>query len=159
MHLTMKPSGDLPTRYTKEEMTKKEEQNLPAFEDAEAQFQEFLKTVEWPGELIWICADDVAVSGDILIVHPNKEGREQAIRGYKRGIKKHLGILLNAICRDDFRTYCAVWNPSDQTEAEYALMPQGLKFSVPSERRQAKIITGQIKWWWLKWNATPWQLK
>ncbi len=136
----------------------KADANYPAFEEAELRFREFLKSAEWPGDLIWIGAHDVAVSDQSLIVHPTKEGREQAISNYQKGIEKKLGILLTAVCRDGSRTYCAVWVPSDETEAEYALMPQGLNFSVPSEQRQGKIVTGRFEWWWRRRKATPWRL-
>jgi hypothetical protein len=135
-----------------------EKPNYPAFDEAEMRVQEFLKSAEWPANVMWVSTDDVAVSVKEFIVHPRKEGREQAIEDYRRGIQKNLGILLTAVCRDDDRTYCIVWTPSDETEAEYALMPQGLKLSAPSEPRQAKIVSGQIKWWWLRRNAKPLQL-
>lgn len=135
-----------------------EETKYPPFDEAEVQLQEFLTSAEWPEKVTWVSTDDIAVLGQGFVVHPRKEGRGQAIESYSKGIQKNLGILLTAVCRNEHHSYCAVWVPSDQTEAEYALMPDGVKLSVPKLARQTKVINGQLKWLWLRKKAKPWRL-
>jgi hypothetical protein len=135
-----------------------ENTNCPSFNDAEAQFRNFLRSSAWPEDVVWVCLDDVAVIEQYFIVHPIAKGRIYASEKYEKGALQNLGVLLSAICRDNINSYCAVWIPSDSAEAEYALMPQGLKLSVPSEPRQGKAVTSEIRWWWLKRISVPWQM-
>lgn len=132
--------------------------NCPSFDEAEVQFRKFLRTSNWPVDLVWVCPDDVAVIEQGFYVHPMKKGRQYAIEEYEKGAQQNFGILLNAICHDNANSYCAVWIPSDSIEAEYALMPQGLKLSIPSAARQGKAVTSGLRWWLLKRKAAPWQM-
>jgi hypothetical protein len=135
-----------------------EKTNCPSFDEAETKFRKFLRASDWPEDVVWVCPDDVAVIEQSFTVHPMTKGRQYAIEKYEKGARQNLGVLLNAICRDNVNSYCAVWVPSDSTEAEYALMPQGLKLSIPSEPRQGKVVKSGIRWWWLKRKAAPWQM-
>jgi len=130
--------------------------SYPTFHEAEAQLRDFLRSNQWPTEIAWIRLGDVAVLGVGLTLHPSTEGYPYAVKVYKEGVQQSLGVKFEAICCDSDRSYCLVWIPSDETEAEYALMPQGLKLSVLAAPRHIKIARGRLHWWWLKRKALPW---
>jgi hypothetical protein len=131
--------------------------SYPTFHEAEAQLRDFLGSNKWPTEIAWIRVGDVATLGSGLILHPSINGDLHAVKVYQEGIQKNLGIQLQGICCDGHRSYCLVWGPSDDTEAEYALMPQGLKLSVLVSPRHVKVARGRLLWWWLRRKALPWQ--
>jgi hypothetical protein len=131
--------------------------NYPLFHEAEAQLRDFLRSNEWPAEIIWIRPSDVAALGGSLILHPSMDGRPYSIKTYQIGVEHNLGVQLQAVCLVGIHSYCAVWVPSDTTEAEYALLPQGLKLSVPTEHRHGKIVRGRMRWWWQRRKATAWE--
>lgn len=46
-------------------------------------------------------------------------------------------------------SYCCVWVPANDDEAERALMPPGVKVKIPNERIRVTPITNPLLWWWL----------
>ena len=109
------------------------EKPYPAFEDAIAQFRSFLRQQGWPGSLAWVGRSAVVLWKDRLVVAPGLLSAERRAQcAYQLGCRKKLGVLLAGMSFDSELSYCYVWSPNSEVEAQHRLMPDGLKMSVAS---------------------------
>jgi hypothetical protein len=106
----------------------------PEFQVAVERFRSFLLGQNINGRLVWVFDEDVSRRGrSIRIVAPLAEDNAARARdAYNSACKKSLGVRLDVICSLGADLCCMVWSPKDETEAEYALMPRGLKLRVPT---------------------------
>lgn len=119
-----------------------------SLEAATQHFSEFLQVNGYPHDVRWIAADDVAVNEQARFLIRDRE--ESSIREaqvlYKAGLRRELGIALRAVCATDKITFALIFVPRDETDAEYALMPKGLKLSCPTRRYDATLVNNSLLW-------------
>lgn len=118
----------------------------PGFDEAAQKFREFLVSLGWPGQIIWIRDGDIIRRArDPLTICRSEQGdgEENAQRKYEIGLRKGLGVLLEAICTLGDATCAIVSYPVDQREAELLMYPShgGLKLSAALPR-----IEGVARW-------------
>jgi hypothetical protein len=73
-------------------------------------------------------------------------GLAEASQRYTEGLKRCLGILLQAICTTPTETTASVYVPTDSTDAQYHLMGRGLKLSCPTSMLPASIVYHPLQW-------------
>lgn len=118
----------------------------PSFEEALEHLEHFLKSQGHRGELQWVFREDVVVSrrGWIAVRTPVPAGNAEVARQhYEAARRRGLGVKLEVLCRLGwFRSSlaCFVWAPRDELDAEYALMPRGLKLSIARPLRRGKTV-------------------
>jgi hypothetical protein len=69
-----------------------------------------------------------------------------ARRKYEGTVSRRLGVKLGTLCWVESITYCYVFRPSSALEAEYTLMPDGLKLSVRTPLPEGVIVSNEVEW-------------
>jgi len=81
-------------------------------------------------------------------------GEVHAREVYSRAVSARLGVMLEAVCRVNERTFARVVRPLDEDASSRGLFPDGLKLAVPESPLSATIASG---WMWpLFATATSW---
>jgi hypothetical protein len=122
-----------------------------SFQEALAEFHQFLARNGHPQEVIWVKPDDVILTGGPLLyvrVQASRGNEESARQLFESGISRQMGVLFGTLCEIDGATCSYVWVPKDETESQQALMPTGLKMSVHSEnsRVRGKAVRNPLHW-------------
>jgi hypothetical protein len=124
--------------------------SIPAFDVAERNLVAFLEQQGYPPIVAWVFREDVqSAESTIRVRWPIPSANEVIARGlYESGRTRGLGVELRGVCRIDGVTCCYVWIPKDETEAEYALLPEGeLKISAPTKLPTGETA-GPLSWTW-----------
>jgi hypothetical protein len=120
-----------------------------SFAEAETRFNKFLAGNNFPSNIRWILADQIALTtnrGYLILAAGAIEGRKEAERRYVAGLAKGLGISLNAICVTPEETIASVYVPKDLVDAQRHLMGPGFKFLCPVEKLAASMISEVSEW-------------
>lgn len=120
---------------------------LPGFDHAVNSLKAFLLEQGRSDDLRWIFKEDLTWhDGKFFLRSPVPE-ENQSFAGqlYERGSEQGLGVMLDVFCLAAGTPYCYVWVPSDERDAELALLA-GLKISVPFEPPIAQTISDKDEW-------------
>lgn len=121
-----------------------------SLEAAEKRFGDFLAKHGHPREICWVTPDDVIrYANQYSVRWLLDKGRAQAELQYAAGIRKGLGIELRALTFTPTETIATIYIPTDEEEAQYHLMPFGLKCSFPVEKTSVRIVKSRLKWFFL----------
>jgi hypothetical protein len=122
--------------------------DYPPFQDAVSRLVTFLRHCGVPSNIRWVGFPDVAWVRARLYVRqrPAELAFSAAQAKYERAIPRRLGVKLAALCRSGAVSYCYVHRPSNLVEAEYALMPDGLKLWVPVPLPEAGVVVSEAEW-------------
>lgn len=119
-----------------------------SFQDAVQKLREFLDRHRWPVDLRWLPSDTVAARDGRLILHADRFQSMDDVRiAYWYAVPKKRGVLLAGLCRDLDFSYCHLWAPVDEDEADDHLMPDGLKLSIPEQPPEV-IVTKGLRYRW-----------
>ena len=119
----------------------------PALQDAIPRLQEFLQEHGWPQEVAFVGEDELIWAGDYFWVRLRKAANESARDAYDNGLRRGLGVALNAVCTDSRSTYAHVYVPRDDRDRqEHMLAVNGLKLSVPLRRSHARSVRNPALW-------------
>ncbi|WP_041855965.1 hypothetical protein [Candidatus Korobacter versatilis] len=123
----------------------------PTLAEATQRLQTFLVQNGYPGAIRWIRADDFVVTGRNLysVRGSRRDETRSASDHYATGVNRGFGIELRAIGMSSSETFAMVWLLIDARDAEYHLMPCGLKLSCPVERALVRIVKNPVKWFLL----------
>jgi hypothetical protein len=116
---------------------------------AEDKFGLFLSSNGYPWRIRWITAEQIVVGDDrhhFICAEGAEVGLAEATLRYSEGLKRGLGILLQAICATPSETIANVYAPTDSTDAQYRLMGRGLKLSCPTSMPPASIVYHPLQW-------------
>ena len=120
------------------------------FEQAVQRFRIFLERQGFSPNVIWIEPSDVALTGDkrIFVYPAEQENAEIAARNiFKQGVGEGNGVVIKGLFPKKDATYSFVWFPRDRAEAEYEMVPRGVKLQVNiSESFKAIIIRSRERW-------------
>jgi hypothetical protein len=127
------------------------------FDESVAQFKTFLTKSGWPCTLTWIAAKDVLLTGSTMAylrLPATAVSESRARQQFEADIGNELGVLLAALCKLDSTSYCYIWKPSTELEAQYALLGKGLKMSIPQDPLVPRVVRSKLKWWilWLRYR-------
>jgi len=114
---------------------------------AQQMFSKFLSGQKYPETICWLMPGDVIVNaGRYWVRKREAEATSHAALRYEQGIRRNLGILLEAICASESETFAWVFIPEDDQDAQHHLMGHGLKLSCPVEKHHASAISNRFKW-------------
>src|SRR5258708_6920397 len=107
--------------------------DYPPFTDAVARFRSFLDDQGHRGPTSWVFPSDVllVVGGWIIRPRPQETVIAEVGNAYQNAITRRLGVKFDVLCLERETVWCYIYCPTDQIEAEYGMMPDGLKLSVP----------------------------
>jgi hypothetical protein len=122
--------------------------DYPPFDEAVSRFKAFLRDRGAPSDIDWVTFPDVAWADARLYVRPMRAGEaaEAARAKYEGAVPRRLGVKLGALGKARGVSYCYVYRPSSRVEAEYHLMPDGLKLSVPDPLPEVSVVTDESAW-------------
>jgi hypothetical protein len=121
--------------------------DYPPFDDAVSRFEAFLRECGAPSAIRWVAFPDVAWVGKLYVrPRPLPEAASAARRKYERAVPRRLGVRLAALGRSGAVSYCYVYRPSSRIEAEYSMMSDGLKLSVPEPLLEAVVVAEEDEW-------------
>lgn len=120
------------------------------FDQALERFRNFLAREGFSPNVIWIEPSDVVLTVDkrIFVCHTGGESAAVAARDtFEQGVQKGNGVVLKGLFPKKDATYSFVWFPQDSAEAEYEMLPQGVKLQVNlSEIFKVIIIRSKDRW-------------
>ncbi|HEY1939125.1 MAG TPA: hypothetical protein VGJ33_14425 [Candidatus Angelobacter sp.] len=123
-----------------------------SFDEAVQRFQAFLGSNGFPTGIAWLTASDVLITGARLIYvrDPDLHESENAARhAFELGLRGGNGVLLKALFFQNGTSYCSIWVPSDEREADLAHMPKGVKLQVVSSEQPDMVLVRTMD----KWNS------
>ncbi len=128
------------------------------FEDSLSRFQQFIEKQGYPREVVWIACDDLIVTGKgffYVRVPDVRESEIQARMLFEQGTRQQKGVLFDTICVGHRESFCYAWVPRDVDQAQRAMMSNGLKLSVKTN----KIPGIKIRSWfyWLVLRTRYWR--
>jgi hypothetical protein len=128
------------------------DEGYPAFENAVSQFHEFLAGQRWPPRVFWIRPGDARFRRGRIVIRPvsAEVGEAHAREVYARATSTRLGVMLEAVCRVNERTFARVVRPLDEDASSRGLFPDDLKLAALESPLSATIASG---WMW-PWCAT-----
>lgn len=90
---------------------------------------------------------------------PVPKSRHTAARqAFEKGIQEGRGILLASRFELQGTSYCYVYVTANDDEEGRALMPAGVKLSIPNDRVPVTLIRNRLLWWWLMFRLKQKQL-
>jgi hypothetical protein len=125
------------------------------FEDAVAQFKEFLRENGYSANVVWVEPTDLVLPGRHAIyvkMPPPSRNVEYARRRFAFGMSEALGVTFGTICELQNATCCYVWVPKSRTEQQEHLLGPGLKLSAQSvtSRVPGIPVANPVQWQLLK---------
>ncbi len=98
--------------------------DCPGFDDAVQRLQTFLSANGHPGNVQWVFREDLTSSRCRIWVRLPlaADNAEWARRCYEAGLKKGLGIKLEMLCVIGDTSFCYVWFPTDECEADQLMI-------------------------------------
>ena len=134
--------------------------SFPPFHAALTGFITFLQSQGAPTDLLFVDAEDVALTGRFLSIRRStarNERREHASQRYEAAVKIGLGVEIAGIATAGKRLVCLVYHPLDQREAEERMIPRDIKYSLGTPLLEARF-SGRILWCFISWRARrdPW---
>jgi hypothetical protein len=122
--------------------------DYPPFTNAVVRFRSFLNDEGYSGAIGWVFPEDVLFVGAQWLIRPRpKELSENCVADvYETAVAIRLGVKLGVLCKVGTDLWCYIFCPDDQTEAEYCLMPDGLKLSIPMPLEEGRIAVDESEW-------------
>jgi hypothetical protein len=120
------------------------------FDQAVQRLRNLLARQGFSPNVIWIEPSDVVLTGDkrIFLYHSGGESAAIAARStFEQGVQEGNGVVLKGLFPKKNATYSFVWFPRDRAEAEYEMVPPGVKLQVNlSETFKVVIIRSRERW-------------
>jgi hypothetical protein len=122
--------------------------DYPRFTDAVARFRRFLDEHGHRGPLCWLFPTDVLLVAGDWIIRPRRQETviEEVAEAYHQAITRRLGVRFNVLCLEGDAVWCYVYCPTDRSEAEHCMMPDGLKLSVPISPHEGYRVANDEEW-------------
>src|SRR5689334_5192949 len=122
------------------------------FDNAVAEYAEFMKKCGWPPRIIWVTPKDVLFTGSLRVyIRLVKHGRDdEARQTYEAGRASRLGVEFCTLCELNGAACCFVWFPRNREEATRMMMTAdgSLKMSAlnDSSRGKGKSVRNRFVW-------------
>lgn len=114
----------------------------PEFEEIIVSFRKFLEQQGYPGKIIWVAPEHTICCGRWeWKVFENECVDEEDIKlKYKDADDKKFGVRFCALCVNDETSYCYLYVPASELDADYKLLTyENVKLSVPVEMPHASM--------------------
>lgn len=117
--------------------------DYPSFTDAVHRFREFLDHHRWPVEIRWLPDGNLDHKAEHLVLDRAAFREAEDVRThYWHAVPQRRGVLFFGLCHDTEYSYCHLWSPSDEDEADDHMMPDGLKLSLPESPPDVTVAQG-----------------
>jgi len=114
---------------------------------AEEKFSTFLASQGYPKAVCWVEPSDLIVDAKRHYwIRPRRETAMRAEQQYTKGLRRNLGVQLQAICATNAETFASVFVPEDDLDRQYHLMGRVLKLSCPVEMPLASTVQNPLRW-------------
>ena len=133
------------------------EDGYPTFDDAVSKLCAFLRQQKLPDDIRWVTIEDCARDGPQLFLRIPDQGEAEthARAAYEGAVSRRLGVKLAMLCTAKKTSCCYVYAPATAQDSEHALMPDGLKLSVPEFAQSAKLVRPDDLKTWKRLCALP----
>jgi hypothetical protein len=119
-------------------------------QESTGRFGQFLNANGYPSQIRWITAEQIVVGSEdchhFVCASGAEAGLAEANLRYAEGLKRGIGILLQAFCATPIETIAGVFVPTDLTDAQSRLIGPGLKLSCPTSLIPASNVDDPIQW-------------
>lgn len=122
------------------------------FDQAVLRFKDFLAHRGFSPNVIWIEPSDVVLTEDgrIFVCHTEEESAAIAARNaFEQGLRQGYGVVLKGLFPREQATFSFVWFPRDSADAEYEMVPPGVKLQVSLSLPQhfkVVVIRNRERW-------------
>jgi hypothetical protein len=127
--------------------------DVAALDEAVSGFREFLRTNKYPEAVVWVEPQDVLMSGrDCLYVKEpvSADNLAHVQELFVLSGDSGTGILFEAVCSSEKETFAHAWVPRTPEQSKRAALSGGVKYSAGVGRLAARVVTGGLRWSWLK---------
>jgi len=123
--------------------------DVPSFAEAVFRMEAFLRDCKRPTRIEWVFFEDITGYKCNLWVRlpvpPTNADLARAM--YETGAQHGLGVLVCALCSSDDTSYCYVWFPATESEADDAMIV-GLKLSIWHEPLYpVRYVRSRFRWY------------
>ena len=129
---------------------------MESFAEASMRLSQFMQDQGLPSCRMWVDWGDVIVKNGRLYVYRSrtKDRATSAEARFQEAANRGVGVCLEAICIVKDTTCSFVYLPSNDDEADQHWIPaSGVKLSVPTYPREARLVSNPIVWSLLKLRA------
>jgi hypothetical protein len=124
---------------------------IETFDQSVLRFGGFLERQGWPSRLTWIVPGNARVVERKVLIRRTGKDALIARSQFEAGIRRGLGIALQAVCRLEDSAGCFVFVPQDRIQAEHCMVHEdNLKMSVLLKPDTASPVENRLRWWFLK---------
>jgi hypothetical protein len=123
---------------------------IPEFEETISTFCGFLENHGLPRKIIWVAPEHTIFLGREWKIFKGEGIKESDIRAKYQAARGYpFGVRFGVLCTDDVTSYCYLYIPTDEIDAEYKLLANGyVKLSVPYDVSHATPINKGIGALW-----------
>jgi hypothetical protein len=125
---------------------------MESFGEWSGRLREFTQDHGWPASQRWVDWGDVIFWRGSLFVRAarDEERSRSAEQRFCLAARNDVAVVLEAICTVNTSTCCFVYLPESPDTADRLMIPrQGVKLSVATKSREAKLVTSRVYWWFL----------
>jgi len=118
------------------------------FGAAVARFQQFLRTNNYSGNLVWVMPEDVLTTGKrfIYVRVPIPAINEmKARRMYEEGVAAGRGLLMSTVCQMHASTYCYIWFPKSVEEVPQGIWPHDGSLKLSAKDKSSGLASRPIR--------------
>jgi hypothetical protein len=129
---------------------------MELFAESSTRLSQFLQDRGLPPRKMCVDWGDVIVKNGRFYVYRSrtKDRAASAEARFQEAAKRGVGVCLEAICTVKDATCTFVYLPSNDDEADQHWIPaSGVKLSVPTDPREARLVSNPIVWAFLKLRA------
>lgn len=127
----------------------------PEFQEILCSFRKFLEQQDVPDKIVWVLPEHtIYCGGKKWKIFENEGISDDDINSkYQSARENSLGVRFCVLCSDTETSYCYLYVPVDEHDAEYKLLANGcVKMSVPSDMPKGSITLRGFR-------AICWQLR
>ena len=123
------------------------------FEESVTQLRHFLQSNGYSGEVAWVTPRDVILTRKRLmyVKVPVPLDNARLVRElFELGTTGKRGILFETVCCTSNVTFCHAWVPTNDSERQRFLVPEGLKMSAHTCKLAAREVSDGLQWFLLR---------
>ncbi|MDD9941269.1 MAG: hypothetical protein OXU20_09550 [Myxococcales bacterium] len=129
----------------------------PPLPEALVRFSTFLESNGWPSRIEWVDASNVSLVRGVAFFG-STWAEHEVERKYEQAIARGLGIQLYGMWQAEGVSVCFLYAPTDRVDAEYRMMGGGLKLSVATDPRPARLV-GTARALWARLLGRTWNFE
>jgi len=120
----------------------------PPFDEAVRRLRSWLKSEDWPDQVVWITSNDARHRGRLIMVRSTEpqRGERRAQKTYNDAIERDQGACFYAICHNQTRTFVRSIRPRSAKAAERMMIGDTVKFARTAEPFECMLVS-RVGFW------------